>query len=100
MPHILPCPAPRVAFADAEISKDGRRRIIRRTGGEGEFEETAEEDVHEIADAHEMLAKKAHGCPVPKPSGVMGEVLGFAEVSRERKYAYPRSRVEVEDTER
>lgn len=99
MPHILPCPAPRVAFADAEMSKDGRRRRIRRTSGDAENEEASEKEVPEITEDREMLAQRAHGCPVPKPSGVVGEVLGFAKGSKEREETHARSRIEIEEPE-
>lgn len=100
MPHILPCPAPRVVFADAEISKEGRRRGIRRTASGVEIEEAFEEDMQEAADDREMLTKRAHGCPVPKPSGVMGEVLGFAKAPKERRETHPRSQIEISETKR
>ena len=99
MPHILPCPAPRVAFADAEISKEDRRQRIRRTVGDVEIEEASEEDMQEAADDSEVLTKRAHGCPVPKPSGVMGEVLGFAKVPKERAETH-HSRIEIAETKR
>lgn len=86
MPHILPCPAPRVEFADAEIeySEDGRRRRRRRkprehvadvSGGDESFGgiEAGPLEREEM----ELRRKKAHECPVPKPGGVIGEVLGF-----------------------
>lgn len=41
----------------------------------------------------DALTKKAHECPVPKPSGRIGELLGF---ERGKEKMFKQSRVEVE----
>jgi cytochrome c oxidase assembly factor 2 len=79
LPHILPCPAPRVAFLDGEmIDEDGRRRrrqqrvaaeppdgIVRFANLEGDT-------------TSRPSAKRE--CPVPKPGGIVGELLGFKKI--------------------
>lgn len=96
MPHILPCPAPRVEFADAEFeySEDGRRRRRRRrppepvadvSGGDESFGGVEEEEALDARDEMELRRKKAHECPVPKPGGVIGEVLGFRKAREEER---------------
>ncbi len=108
MPHIIPCPAPRVDFADSdnwEYSEDGtgrrrrrRRRRERRIqeqeaevagGGSG-----ADAGTEGVGEREEMAArrKKAHECPVPKPGGVIGEVLGFRKTGGDERIAGERTR--------
>ena len=75
LPHILPCPAPRVTFADGEIAPDGRRRRRRRP----ETSET-DEGVIQVAGVPEGAASARAAkreCPVPKLGGVVGGLLGF-----------------------
>lgn len=86
LPHVLPCPAPRVAFADGE-SPDGQpqRRRRRRKCVENEGEQRKEGSaVDESSDEGESTImariqgpKPKRECPVPKPGGMVGELLGF-----------------------
>ena len=85
MPHIIPCPAPRTQFAEYEITEDGRQRRRRKpstkgsdTGNDTEIQSQAATTVQTTAEQEqEVLRKKAHECPVPKPGGRIGEMLGF-----------------------
>ena len=96
MPHLFPCPAPRRTFADSPmtITADGQqvRRIRRRRRKDVEGNsETAgpgypappgavDEEVatfFQMEEEAEKLARVQHECPVPKPKGVLGELLGF-----------------------
>lgn len=84
MPHIIPCPAPRVKFADSEIEvlEDGKTRRRRQQSAPFQIEDVKEKDVKAVGildEKNEVTAmkKKAHECPVPKPGGRIGEVLGF-----------------------
>lgn len=81
LPHILPCPAPRVTYAEGEIvvGEDGKRRRRKRRetpevkDGIVQFESTP-------ADAESMrlqAERSKRECPVPKPGGMLGEWLGF-----------------------
>lgn len=97
MPHILPCPAPRVAFADGEISEDGRKRRRRRrrpqqSSPSDQPEEDGEGDPATLPNEQTKPEKNAHECPVPKPRGLVGEMLGFGKEVKEA----PRPRVLVE----
>ncbi|KAI8965752.1 hypothetical protein F5Y11DRAFT_255601 [Daldinia sp. FL1419] len=86
LPHILPCPAPRVTYADSEIAADGTRRRRRRKpepavvkDGIVQFESPSE-DLDRIAaetGGVATRARKERECPVPKPRGVIGELIGF-----------------------
>jgi cytochrome c oxidase assembly factor 2 len=79
MPHILPCPVNPKQYADTIEGPDGqpmrrrrkRKQITEETGSEGE---TAE-----AYDALMAETKKTRECPVPKPGGLLGQVMGFKE---------------------
>ena len=68
-----------------EITEDGRRRRRRRSATAAEADEgaVAEEAPSEMVDEGQLLARKAHECPVPKPGGIIGEVLGFKKDDRD-----------------
>lgn len=81
LPHILPCPAPRVAFADGEMAAGaGKPRRRRRAAAETpeskdgiiQFDGPSEEDGTTTS-----KRRSRRECPVPKPGGVVGELLGF-----------------------
>jgi cytochrome c oxidase assembly factor 2 len=74
LPHMLPCPAPRVKFADGEMP-DGKRRRRRNP----EITATPEGNIVEFngVEGDEIRAKTKRECPVPKPGGAVGELLGF-----------------------
>ncbi|KAJ6102569.1 hypothetical protein N7486_004996 [Penicillium sp. IBT 16267x] len=96
LPHVFPCPAPRRTFADSEmtITADGQQvpRMRRRRRRDMELDSemprpghptpsgTADEEVttfFQMEEEAENLAHIGHECPVPKPKGVIGELLGF-----------------------
>ncbi|KAI8635272.1 hypothetical protein F5Y19DRAFT_407194 [Xylariaceae sp. FL1651] len=90
VPHILPCPAPRVAYADS-VSADGSRRRTRRRSpqqttevkdGIAQFDgvgssRTSGSEGSEMATLAGTAPRGKRECPVPKPKGVIGELLGF-----------------------
>lgn len=93
MPHMFPCPAPRRTFADSEtiMTPDGQQRIRRRRrkqnneqSTESEFslprsrqlEDAAAEFQHMDEEAR-RLTRMGRECPVPKPRGIVGQILGF-----------------------
>ncbi|KAF9894605.1 hypothetical protein FE257_006493 [Aspergillus nanangensis] len=97
MPHLFPCPAPRRTLADSEmmVTADGqqiprmRRRKPKDTetlNGQGSALRTAppqatDEEVStflQLEQEAERLAQTGRECPVPKPRGVLGEILGFS----------------------
>jgi cytochrome c oxidase assembly factor 2 len=94
LPHVLPCPAPRVVFADGETvtdGPDGKRRRRRKPRpvtvverGERETECPRQPKVEMTREDDSALrAVEAHKreCPVPKPPGVLGQWLGFTETA-------------------
>lgn len=105
MPHIIPCPAPRLAFAEGEqISKseEGRRqrRRQRRKADQGQEESISEEEESvTLLDQRKASIKKARECPVPKPMGIIGSLLGSGKGEEEAAIP-PKVRVETRKAER
>lgn len=96
LPHLFPCPAPRRTLADSEIliTADGQQipRIRRKKrkdaemlGSEGNALAQTQQTPDEVStflqleEEAERLAKAGRECPVPKPGGVLGELLGFSK---------------------
>jgi cytochrome c oxidase assembly factor 2 len=77
LPHLLPCPVPRRAFAEGEVPEELRRRRKRRkfVDGEASPEQTRSE----------IILDKRRECPVPKPGGLVGQVLGFEKLEDGRR---------------
>jgi len=71
LPHLLPCPVPRRAFAEGEVPEELRRRRRRKfVDGEASPEQIQAE----------VILDKRRECPVPKPGGLVGQVLGFEKL--------------------
>jgi len=79
LPHVLPCPAPRGVFADGEMPDGTKRRRRRRSenleakDGIVDFNSVTAGD--EASTAKASMPKRE--CPVPRPGGRIGELLGF-----------------------
>lgn len=103
LPHLLPCPAPRVTYADGEIvvDQDGRRRRRRRPGAQAQgAEATTKDGVVQLTNitqedlVEQQTVRRGHECPVPKPGGKLGELLGFHERPTKTKTTAQHSDVE------
>ncbi|KAI9813694.1 MAG: hypothetical protein M1832_006122 [Thelocarpon impressellum] len=79
MPHLLPCPAARRDYADVAEGRRQRRRMPRPAAGAPDGDALGEEGYGEGDDAVELGRRE---CPVPKPRGLLGEVLGFRDGRR------------------
>ncbi|KAF2432581.1 hypothetical protein EJ08DRAFT_574458, partial [Tothia fuscella] len=80
MPHLLPCPVPQRAFADGPNSDPTTRRRRRRKSQDSEEGTIVEDKVAQADDALLQLVKedgRRRECPVPKPRGLVGQILGF-----------------------
>ncbi|KFY40470.1 hypothetical protein V494_03484 [Pseudogymnoascus sp. VKM F-4513 (FW-928)] len=89
LPHILPCPAPRVAYTEGEICPDGKRRRRKRSAPEVATDGLVQEekpcattapivggdDLEEIVGTREKRE-----CPIPKPGGTVGRILAFTGI--------------------
>jgi len=89
LPHLLPCPVDCRQFADTIEMPDGtikRRRRRRRVEEEGAVSSVADGETG--GEVSEMLGSAAQSrpkreCPVPKPVGLMGQIMGFEQRGRE-----------------
>ncbi|MCJ1341656.1 hypothetical protein MMC09_006952 [Bachmanniomyces sp. S44760] len=102
MPHLLPCPAPRTEFADVQVMEDGRRRRRRRQGPDRlQLEDSTSSEPHLQAEdtviERDVLAKRGHECPVPKPRGLIGEVMGFPREGNAGKPSRTNFKVDIVD---
>lgn len=80
LPHLLPCPAPRVTFADGEMIDENGRRRRRRKPQNAEINQDGIVQFESMStDASALQRGTARECPVPKPGGVLGELLGFRQ---------------------
>ena len=82
MPHIVPCPVPRMKLADEdlELLEDGRSRR-RKNIHTGDNTEEPDESLKKgqlsnLEEQRAAMRRKAHECPVPKPGGPIGRLLG------------------------
>lgn len=94
LPHLFPCPAPRRTFADSQmiVTADGQqvqgtRRRRRKDGNSPDpsgnnpnQNPSTDEEVSTFLQLEEEAERFSHvrrECPVPKPGGKLGEMLGF-----------------------
>jgi cytochrome c oxidase assembly factor 2 len=87
LPHVLPCPAPRVLYADdgTPIPRRKRRKpAICGTDEEGESKDALVEEGEETEGMEGGKRQLKRECPVPKPGGLVGEILGFKSSTGEK----------------
>lgn len=83
LPHMLPCPAPRVKFADSETTADGTRRRRRRKPEPTEVKDGIAQFESSNSDFDRLSNGEAkRECPVPKPGGVLGQLMGFSKSTK------------------
>ncbi|KAF1348739.1 hypothetical protein BDV97DRAFT_267442, partial [Delphinella strobiligena] len=82
-PHILPCPVDRRQFAEdgssssSSSSSDATRKRRRRKVATTDTEETTTTTTApEVLNDEDMITRQRE-CPVPKPGGLLGQVMGF-----------------------
>lgn len=75
-PHLLPCPVDRRQFADSFETPDGKRyRRKRKDVAESPMDE---QEIGDDGNAGAMEhARSKRECPVPKPGGIVGQMMGF-----------------------
>lgn len=89
MPHIVPCPVPRMKLADeeSELLEDGRSRRRKKNRGPDETgapdESLGNGQLSSLEEQRAAMRRKAHECPVPKPGGPIGRLLGVTPGSSE-----------------
>ncbi|KAK3353015.1 hypothetical protein B0T25DRAFT_454417 [Lasiosphaeria hispida] len=92
LPHILPCPAPRVVYADGEMPDGSTKRRRRRPevaeAADGIVQFEANSESSEDGTTTKTRIPKRE-CPVPKPKGMLGELLGFTKDPDHDKKSQP-----------
>lgn len=78
-PHILPCPVNPKQFADTIEGPDGQPMKRRRRRKQPAEDAGSEIEAAEAYDALMAETKRKRECPVPKPGGLVGQVMGFKE---------------------
>ncbi|KAI9724153.1 MAG: hypothetical protein M1812_000872 [Candelaria pacifica] len=82
LPHILPCPVNTgTEYAEGEMRGDGQRRRRRRSRPSlpRETISTSGEVPEDRSPDERLVVDKTRECPVPKPGGRVGKMLGFTE---------------------
>lgn len=92
MPHILPCPVAPKALADSDpdaIQKRRRRRRKSQADREANAASPVEVEAGSTASCGQSISDdgrmgRRRECPVPKPSGLVGQLMGFKETEGRR----------------
>ena len=89
LPHLLPCPVDRRQFADSVETSDGtvRRRRKRKDGDEaikGEQVATIVRGSDGSRQETDEVGRRQRECPVPKPGGLVGKMMGFEHKEKDR----------------
>jgi cytochrome c oxidase assembly factor 2 len=92
-PHVLPCPVDPRTLADSPDPSGNRRRRRRAVPEEDTCNDVMNEERMRKKQLEDKLAPKRE-CPVPKPGGLIGQVLGLKEEKREAETVSIASRVE------
>jgi cytochrome c oxidase assembly factor 2 len=93
-PHIIPCPVDPRTLADApDPTGQNRRRRRRRTPDEETCNDVMSEEKMKKILLEDKLNPKRE-CPIPKPGGLIGQVLGLKEAGEDVEKISIRSRVE------
>lgn len=82
LPHLLPCPVDRRQFADSYETPDGRivrRRKKRCVQDAADGSENVESMSDALADT-----RPQRECPLPKPGGIVGQIMGFTKDERQK----------------
>jgi cytochrome c oxidase assembly factor 2 len=83
IPHLLPCPVDRRQYADTIEMPDGtirrRRRKQQVPEGDGDNAETMMQDAVPVV----KEGRPDRECPVPKPGGLVGRIMGFDQREKE-----------------
>lgn len=87
IPHVLPCPVPRRVFADSDgnlVDEKGnpipRKRDVKQQRSADRKTRNLQDEAllfQQLQKEAEALDKHARECPVPKPTGWIGKMMGF-----------------------
>ncbi|EME49249.1 hypothetical protein DOTSEDRAFT_163459 [Dothistroma septosporum NZE10] len=77
-PHLLPCPVDRRQFADSFETPDGKRYRRKRKDSQDVIAESVEDE------GIMLNGRSKRECPVPKPGGIVGQIMGFKQEERHK----------------
>lgn len=84
LPHLLPCPVPK-SYADSQDPNAPNQRRRRRRKPQSDVDgEVQGRIAGEIEGSEGFETARGRECPVPKPGGLIGTVLGFQKEKAER----------------
>jgi cytochrome c oxidase assembly factor 2 len=94
-PHLIPCPVDPRTLADSvdPVTGEIRRRRRRKLSENESGDDVLSEQSRRQKLLEEKLSPKRE-CPVPKPGGLIGQVLGWKEADRDTENVSITSRVE------
>ena len=92
-PHLIPCPVDPRTLADSVDPVTGEIRRRRRRKLSEDEGDVMSEQIRRQKRQEEKLSPKRE-CPVPKPGGLIGQVLGWKEADRDAENVSVTSRVE------
>ncbi|KAH7068954.1 hypothetical protein BKA63DRAFT_98449 [Paraphoma chrysanthemicola] len=93
-PHLIPCPVdPRTLADSPDPTGENRRRRRRRLPEDETCNDVMGEERRKRKLLEEKLSPKRE-CPVPKPGGLIGQVLGLKDKTEDDERPSIRSRVE------
>jgi len=90
LPHIMPCPVDPRQRTDGPmemvvVDENGRRRRLRRKIPVKAEEPLPSPETEEMSEQEaEVMRARGRECPLPKPGGIIGQVLGFKNEDRTR----------------
>jgi cytochrome c oxidase assembly factor 2 len=84
LPHVFPCPVDhrRKMYADGETPERRRMRKMANAGSTASDNSASDATQHTDIFARDPSKRE---CPVPKPTGLIGQLLGFRESSAQRE---------------
>lgn len=80
MPHVLPCPVEHRIYADGDLPREGRRRRRLQSSDERDGSVLTDRRIRvlEMKESEvQAVGERKRECPVPKPGGFVGEMLGL-----------------------
>ena len=84
LPHLLPCPVDRRQFADSADADGKIRRRRRRSDANVKTAESGDTETSNQETSEGVLGRKERECPVPKPGGRIGQMMGFETKQTEK----------------
>ena len=106
-PHLLPCPVDNRAHLDSADPEAMQRRRRRRLAREQTCNDVMNEERDRDLEREAQALRKRRECPLPKPGGLIGHVLGVkgnseqeVEVSIAKEIELARGKSQQRDDER